>query len=425
MAAKGLMLSERPPPSVMTSGAGASASGVGMAASAPGVKIGNYKGVMLCNRPFAGVAATAKAAQKGGPAPFVTGVPTEKVGSSVPISKRVVSNRSKKHTALSRHKKWLHELQSTKEKLEREMTEEEDAKADRRARFMERERQMRQAVRGMEDDEEEVDEGAVAEAKDGGEGAERSGAKEGKGGPRADEAKARDAGRAEAKAAAPAKAAAQAKGAGARPKWAMTEEQAEKADEDQEDEEAERLLDFASSLDFDKYIDDMEVRAMMEQVKNTVDELESAIAEEEAEDEAREARDAAAAEGAEGAEATVSKEAAPWEEGQAGELTEGNLSKLGGSAAASDDDGRSVAESLLSQAESLRSVHSKRSIAKLTEKARERVQAETRQSKLDAIAEEREAAPPLRVVVHNEEPTRLTKKLDPSNLPYMHRNPAV
>ena len=33
--------------------------------------------------------------------------------------------------------------------------------------------------------------------------------------------------------------------------------------------------------------------------------------------------------------------------------------------------------------------------------------------------------PPLRVVVHNEDPMRLLKAKDPSNLPYMHRNPAV
>ena len=33
----------------------------GMKGSSSGVSIGNYKGVMLCNRPFAGVTATAKA----------------------------------------------------------------------------------------------------------------------------------------------------------------------------------------------------------------------------------------------------------------------------------------------------------------------------------------------------------------------------
>ena len=46
---KGMMISDRPSAGGPSSG---SASGSG---SSPGVNIGNYKGVMLCNRPFAGV----------------------------------------------------------------------------------------------------------------------------------------------------------------------------------------------------------------------------------------------------------------------------------------------------------------------------------------------------------------------------------
>merc|ERR550537_1050831 len=70
--------------------------------------------------------------------------------------------------------------------------------------------------------------------------------------------------------------------------WALTEDKADKQAEADDEEEAEELLDFAAGLDFDKFIDDMEVRAMMEQVKGRVDELESAIAEEEATTEALE-----------------------------------------------------------------------------------------------------------------------------------------
>ena len=67
-----------------------------------------------------------------------------------------------------------------------------------------------------------------------------------------------------------------------KPMWALTKQNADKKQDQQEEDEAEELLDFAAGLDFDKFIDDMEVRAMMEQVKGRVDELESAIAEEEA-----------------------------------------------------------------------------------------------------------------------------------------------
>ena len=210
----------------------------------------------------------------------------------------------------------------------------------------------------------------------------------------------------------------------------MTEEAAEAAMEDKEDEEAEKLLDFASSLDFDKYIDDMEVRAMMEQVKNTVDELESAIAAEDAEETAAaEAAAASAARSDAGEDARAEDPAA-----KLGALTTANLARRGSGddadgefarGAENDEDVQSVASSMLSTASSLRSIHSKKSMTVLAEKAKAKLTAARGgASKLEAVPEEPKAAP-LRVVVHNEDPMRLEKAKDPSNLPYMHRNPAV
>jgi len=79
-----------------------------------------------------------------------------------------------------------------------------------------------------------------------------------------------------------------------------------------------------------------------------------------------------------------------------------------------EDDLISMAETVLSRA-SMRSIHSKASTKMLINAAKNRSDAP------------RAVVPFLapRVVIHNEEPTRLTKKNDPSNLPYMHRNPAV
>merc|ERR1719171_3482008 len=114
----------------------------------------------------------------------------------------------------------------------------------------------------------------------------------------------------------------------------MTEEKAEQATEEKENEEAERLLDFAANLDFDKYIDDMEVRAMMEQVKNTVDDLESAIAEEEAADRAAEAKAADASEAGAGADGDGDGRAAA-----CAKLTADNIEML--SAAGGDAEGAS------------------------------------------------------------------------------------
>jgi hypothetical protein len=411
MATKGLMISERPAASV-TSGA---MSMGGSAYNAPGAKIGNYKGVMLCNRPFAGVATTAKAS-KAGPSAFLTGVPTDKIGQNPAKRSNALVNRSKKHTALSRHKKWLAELQSTKEQLEADMIADEDAKEDKKRAFMQREAQMRQAVRGMggEDDDDFFDDDAKAEAKDGSDEKRSGGAKAARGGNQ--EAAEAKGGRAAPKPKAKA-------GGDAKPMWAMTEEAASAAAEDKEEDEAEKLLDFASSLDFDKYIDDMEVRAMMEQVKNTVDELESAIA---AEDEEEEAAAEAAARAEEAGE--------EGEEGGAGvALTMANLARRGGDedgesvrGGDADDDAVSVASTMLSQASSLRSIHSKKSMTALAERAKAKLGGGGGGGggRLQPVQEEPKQ-PPLRVVVHNEDPMRLLKAKDPSNLPYMHRNPAV
>merc|ERR1719198_1801622 len=206
----------------------------------------------------------------------------------------------------------------------------------------------------------------------------------------------------------------------------MTEEKAEQAEEDKEEEEAERLLDFAANLDFDKYIDDMEVRAMMEQVKNTVDDLESAIADEEKQEQAAEAKaaeveagdgDGDGAAGVADAKLTADK----LERLNADDAADDGARRLNVDANA-DDDARSVATSILSQASDLRAVHSKKSMAALAEQARGRI---STGRKLESVAEEQPPAPKVKVVVHNEDPMRLKKALDPSNLPYMHRNPAV
>ena len=95
-------------------------------AHAPAVSIGNDKGVMLCNRPFAGAAAAAKAGaglEVGGSGKaFLSGAVPKPHGSNVPIASReinpAVANREKKVTVLHRHRQWLSELQGTKDDLE-------------------------------------------------------------------------------------------------------------------------------------------------------------------------------------------------------------------------------------------------------------------------------------------------------------------
>lgn len=100
-----------------------------------------------------------------------------------------------------------------------------------------------------------------------------------------------------------------------RPKWALTEGEASHAEEKEEEKEVSDLLDFAKGLDFDRwvegrgtaqgwklgccvvlmmgvvccmgrYMDDLEVRAMMEQVAKRIKELELSTARDAADDKA-------------------------------------------------------------------------------------------------------------------------------------------
>ncbi len=55
-----------------------------------------------------------------------------------------------------------------------------------------------------------------------------------------------------------------------RPAWALSEEQANTNAEAKEREEEDELLDFAKSLDYDKFISDMEVKIMVEKLRERI-----------------------------------------------------------------------------------------------------------------------------------------------------------
>lgn len=281
---------------------------------------------------------------------------------------------------------------------------EEQAKAERRERFMERERKMRAAVRGVD----------PAEAK--GE-SKRGDSKYSK------EDKEIDFEAELGEDAAPPKTASSHKSK--KPMWAMTEDKAEKAQDEEDEEEAEQLLDFAAGLDFDKFIDDMEVRAMMEQVKGRVDELESAIAQEERVAE------------------TLCKEKA-----ERVELTNENLGRFeedyDEDEQRKDDDLISIAENMLSQ-RGMNQTYSKQAmiekVAQVKNSTLDSISEDGgRSSALDAhkkyIAEQSQKNADARATKEREaEDDRrraeaavkaaAAPSVDASNLPYLHRNPAV
>lgn len=153
---QGMMLSERPSGSL---GGGSSGSAVGGGGSAPltgAGSIGNYKGVMLCNRPFAGTAAASKGgggegSTASGKHVFITGKVKSEVGFAGKNlqTEKLLRKRVKQETALTRHRRWLADLQLTKQALEEKYMEDLRRKQENKRRFAEREARMRQMTREL------------------------------------------------------------------------------------------------------------------------------------------------------------------------------------------------------------------------------------------------------------------------------------
>lgn len=193
----------------------------------------------------------------------------------------------------------------------------------------------------------------------------------------------------------------------ARPMWALTEEQAEKVVERAEYDEADDLLDFANSLDFDKYISDSEVSALIENVRSRIAELET--------------NQYAAAKN-ELNEHTIERVLR-----NSKRLTAENLRCLTGKAECSSiegeggDDCVSVVRSLLESdaGKLVGAIHSHKSLAAVTERSKN-----TLMDVPNCIHEE--IVPHPLVIKHTDDAgARLEGKNCVSNLPYMHRNPAV
>lgn len=74
-----------------------------------------------------------------------------------------------------------------------------------------------------------------------------------------------------------------------RPAWALTEDETAAVAEDKELDDEDDLISFAKGLDFDRFIDDLEVQTMMEKVKQRIAQLEhDTLVEKQREDEIEE-----------------------------------------------------------------------------------------------------------------------------------------
>lgn len=207
------------------------------AAPPPVDGLGNYKGVMLCNRPVEeSHLARMRSAADAGNLPFKSTIsPGERDQLGLQPCKKmeprsVVKTRGPS-AALRRHMQWIKELQVQVADENQRIVEDEGQQGKRQAKMQVLFKQQRDAIKEMKSQGfNNLDDVAKLETHlqltGGVKGAKKTAAK--------------------------------------KPLWAMTEEEKEGA----EDAEAAALIDFAENLDFEKYVDDSEFRQCLQVVKD-------------------------------------------------------------------------------------------------------------------------------------------------------------
>lgn len=384
--------------------------------NAGSIGVGNYKGVMLCNRPFGNSTAVNKQSNAPQKVTFTTGVVPESIGINVPIAAHPkLTKRPKKDSVLAKHKKWLIELQKKKDRLEEEYLDEMRRKEESQEKFQEHERQMRLASKKILRESKEAAAAAKEQTMDSKDDTKGAGDKHQPLAASAPDALQHNNNSFEdTENSIPTIAQAKTYGgasssASAKPAWAMTEEAAaSQFDEMLQDEENE-LIEFAKSLDFDKYIGDIEVQTMMERLRRRITELEKEVAL----DDLREA-DAA------------SRAALRSKLEQMGKLEAGLREE--GAEQSAESKAMAEARALLQEEEDMQAVHSAKSTAALLQQAKDKI--ETVRQGVQPPKEVDSSSPKIKneplIVTHEpNEGARLGDKNDISNLPYMHRNPAV
>jgi hypothetical protein len=130
-----------------------------------------------------------------------------------------------------------------------------------------------------------------------------------------------------------------------RPAWALTEDETAAVAEDKELEDEDDLISFANGLDFDRFIDDLEVQTMMEKVKQRIAQLEhESVVEKQRDDEIEE------------------RAALRMAMGQRPEEDDSADEKDG----PATDEAYLAAKEILSEAGDLRGVHSTKSVASMS-----------------------------------------------------------
>jgi hypothetical protein len=196
--------------------------------------INNYKGVMLCTRPNENIAVSKET-------PFISRVdPKAQLGINPVRKVKAIAQRKRANPILSRHRQWL---ESFKERMREKRTIQElQAEQDKEKFKRIREKAEVNKSRAQEDAA-EYSPNAIR-VQDYVQQEQPSPTREEK--PKQKK-----------------------KDQSLKPKWAYTEQQVK----DEEEQDVDDLLDFTNNLDYDKYLNDLEVKHMVLALKKRIDEI--------------------------------------------------------------------------------------------------------------------------------------------------------
>lgn len=328
--------------------------------------ISNYKGVMLCDRPSAEAAPSR-------PNSFISAVKQHEPLGLNPAKALVLAagnaggkKAPDKTSALYKHRQWLSQLQKDIKGQKAAEEEEASRKSQQRRKFLQYSSQLREAIRVAVNVEP-----TLALARQPEEQPQQ----------RQPEPPLEPEPGAERPADVPAL------DLKSKPAWALTEDQVDMKLDLEEEEDVEDLLDFVGDLDFETYVDDYEVRAALEVMKSRIVKLDTQRSRVENDDGSGEAGEAAGepASGELGAEGERDKETG-WNKPEA-EISRPYTSES-----------MQQANQILDSARDLGKVHSAASLA----------------TKLTGLKEQ-----------EADEGRGAKREIDPSNLPYLHRNPGI
>lgn len=400
---------------LLSDGPGHSSGGHGdFSAPPPPGGLGNFKGVMLCNRP-AEISMDKAVRDAEGPPPFkstVSATHKEQIGLNPCKGEGLKMDDSLKRrgpsAALRRHVKWLKELQKQMGEERQKVEEDEVQEEARKSRLKNHCEKQREAVRQLLTSDCDITHEDLHHAVKGG-----------------GEMKTKD-------------------GKKVKPLWAMSEEEKREFEAKEEDS----LIEFAEGLDFDKYIGDLEFRQGLEVLKDRAGKLkkeetafkDALIDEFNASEEASTAvgspREVDLEHGIEGSSLGDGSEVRSQYSRASRSETKRNAdgrpewdssTNAGDERSKVDENDKEVAARVLESNPQIRGVHSEKAVQKIIEKQREQAEKE-KAKEIVALVDQlkSEIAAPAPVIICSEDMQgKAKKKVDPSMLPYLYRSPAI